>query len=113
MKFTLEADHKTGLEKLAKSGMTPVVIAQRAKILLPKEQGKSSSDIADKLGISRHTVELWVKKYRSRTSKDSFEDLLNVSGGRGRKEEITGEARTWLISIACMKSKDLGYAAEA
>ena len=112
MKFTLEADHKAILEKLAKSGMTPVATAQRAKILLLKEQGRSSSDIADELGISRHTAELWVKKYRSRTSKDSLEDLLNVSEGRGRKEEITGEARTWLISIACMKPKDLGYAAE-
>lgn len=112
MKFTLEAEHKTILEKLARSGMTPVAVAQRAKILLLKEQGKSSSDIADELGISRHTAELWVRKYRSRTSRDSLEDLLNVSGGRGRKEEITGEARTWLISIACMKPKDLGYAAE-
>lgn len=112
MKFTLEADHKTALEKLAKSGMTPVLTAQRAKILLLKEQGKSSSDIAGKLNISRHTVELWVKKYRSRTPKDSLEDLLSVSKGRGRKEQITGEARTWLISIACMKPRDLGYAAE-
>lgn len=112
MKFTLEADHKAVLEKLSKSGMTPVATARRAKILLLKEQGKSCSNIADELGISRHTVELWVKKYRARTSKDSIEDLLNVSEGRGRKEEITGEARAWLISIACMKPKDLGYAAE-
>lgn len=112
MKFALEAEHKAVLEKLAKSGMTPAATAQRAKILLLKEQGKSSSDIADELGISRHTAELWIKKYRSRTSKDSLEELLNVSKGRGRKEEITGEARTWLISIACMKPKDLGYAAE-
>ena len=112
MKFTLEAEHKKALEKLAKSGMTPVLTAQRAKILLLKEQGKSSSDIAGELNISRHTVELWVKKYRSRTPKDSLEDLLSVSEGRGRKEQITGEARTWLISIACMKPKDLGYAAE-
>ena len=39
-------------------------------------------------------------------------DILSVAEGRGRKEEITGEAKTWLISIACMKPKDLGYAAE-
>lgn len=112
MKFTLEANHKTALEKLAKSGMTPILTARRAKILLLKEQGKSSSDIASELNISRHTVELWVKKYRSRTPKDSLEDLLKVSEGRGRKEQISGEARIWLISIACMKPKDLGYAAE-
>jgi transposase len=39
-------------------------------------------------------------------------DILSVAEGRGRKEEITGEAKTWLISIACTKPKDLGYAAE-
>lgn len=112
MKFTLEPDHKIVLEKLSKSGMTPVLTAQRAKILLLKEQGMSSSDIAGELGISRHTAELWIKKYRARTQTDTIEDLLSVSEGRGRKEEITGEARTWLISVACMKPKDLGYAAE-
>ncbi len=36
MKFTLEQNHKAELEKLVNSGMTPVVIAQRAKILLMK-----------------------------------------------------------------------------
>ena len=112
MKFTLEPDHKIVLEKLSKSGMTPVLTAQRAKILLLKEQGMSSSDIAGELGISRHTAELWIKKYRARTQTDTIEYLLSVSEGRGRKEEITGEARTWLISVACMKPKDLGYAAE-
>ena len=112
MKFTSEPDHKIVLEKLSKSGMTPVLTAQRAKILLLKEQGMSSSDIAGELGISRHTAELWIKKYRARTQTDTIEDLLSVSEGRGRKEEITGEARTWLISVACMKPKDLGYAAE-
>ena len=58
MKFTLEQNHKTTLEKLANSGMTPVVIAQRAKILLMKADGKSATTIADELGVSRHTVEL-------------------------------------------------------
>ena len=101
MKFTLEQKHKAELEKLASSGMTPVVIAQRAKILLMKGDGKSATDIAAELGVSRHTAELWIKKYRTRSEEDSIEDLLNVDKGRGRKEEITGEAKTWLISIAC------------
>ncbi len=112
MKFVLDPEHKTMLERLAHSGMTPILIAQRAKILLYKETGKSSSAIAEELGINRHTVELWVKKYRNRSPETTLDALLNVSEGRGRKEEITGEAKAWLISIACMKPKDLGYAAE-
>ena len=112
MKFALDANHKAALEKLANSGMTPVVIAQRAKILLLKASGKSASAIADEMGVSRHTAELWIKKYRTRSEEDTIEKLLNVSKGRGRKEEITGEARTWLISVACVQPKDFGYAAE-
>ena len=92
--------------------MTPVVIAQRAKILLLKASGKSADAIADEVGVSRHTAELWIKKYRTRTEEDSIEKLLSVSKGRGRKEEIVGEARTWLISVACTQPKDFGYAAE-
>lgn len=34
------------------------------------------------------------------------------SKGHDRKERITGEAHTWLISIAYIKPKDLGYVAE-
>ena len=112
MKFNLKPEDKIELEKLVKSGMTPVSISQRANILLKKADNMSSIAIANELGINRHTVELWVQKYRNRSAEQDLMTLLNVSEGRGRKEEITGEAKTWLISIACMKPKDLGYAAE-
>lgn len=112
MKFELIEEHKTELTKLANSGMTPVVIAQRAKILLHKAEGASSNIIAEELNVNRHTVELWVKKYRNRTDKQTLKDLLNIEEGRGRKEQITGEAKTWLIGIACTQPKEFGYAAE-
>ena len=112
MKLTLDEKHKTELEKLANSGMTPILIAQRAKILLMKADGKSATAIAEEVGVSRHTAELWIKKYRTRSEDASIEELLNVDKGRGRKEEITGEAKTWLISVACTQPKDFGYAAE-
>ena len=112
MKFTLDDNHRAELEKLANSGMTPIVIAQRAKILLLKDAGMSASAIADAVGVSRHTAELWIRKYRNRSEDTDIEELLNVGKGRGRKEEITGEAKTWLISVACTQPKDFGYAAE-
>jgi transposase len=112
MKFELQSDDKVALEKLVKSGMTPVIISQRAQILLRKAENKSSTKVAEELNVNRHTVELWCQKYRNRTTKQTIMDILSVAEGRGRKEEITGEAKTWLISIACMKPKDLGYAAE-
>lgn len=111
-KLEITPEHKAELEKLLKSGMTPVIIAQRAKILMAKSEGKPNNQIADELGINTRTVLLWVNKYINRNENDSLHELLNVSKGRGCKEEITGEAKTWLISVACQKPKDLGYAAE-
>lgn len=108
----LDPEHKVQLEKLVKSGMTPVIIAQRAKILLYKSKGMSNDAVADELGINKRTVLLWVNKYAKRNKDDTLEGLLNIAKGRGCKEEITGEAKTWLISVACSKPKDYGYAAE-
>jgi len=112
MKFELESEHIIALERLAKSGMTPVVIAKRAKILLMKADGKSCSEIAEALEISRHTAELWVKKYNKREKDEPIKEILSVDEGRGRKDEISGEAKTWLLSIACTKPKELGLSAE-
>ena len=50
MKFTLQPEDKVELEKLAKSGMTPVIISQRAKILLKKAENKSSTVVAGEIG---------------------------------------------------------------
>jgi hypothetical protein len=32
--------------------------------------------------------------------------------GRGRRPAMTPEARAWVVSLACRKPKDLGYAQE-
>lgn len=63
-------------------------------------------------GVSQHTVGLWIKKYRSRSEEDTIKDLLNIDIGHSHKEEITGEAKTWLINITCTQPKDYGYVAE-
>ena len=112
MKFSLQPNDRSALERIVSSGMTPVIISKRAMILLKKAENKSSKIVAQEMSINRHTVELWCNKYRKRTPEQTIYDVLNISAGRGRKEEITGEAKTWLISVACMKPKDLGYSAE-
>ena len=81
-------------------------------ILLKKAENKSSKIVAQEMSINSHIVELLCNKYRKRTPEQTIYDILNVSAGRGRKKEITGEAKAWLISIACMKPKLLGYSAE-
>ena len=58
MKFSLQPNDKVELEKIVKSGMTPVIISMRATILLKKAENKSSKIVAQEMGINRHTVEL-------------------------------------------------------
>ncbi len=83
MKSSLEPEHKTELKKIVKSGMSPAIIVQRTKILLLKDDGKSGESIAGELGVNRHTVDLWVKKYRQRKPENSIMEILSVSRGRG------------------------------
>lgn len=110
--LSLTEEHKEKLEKLVKSGMTPAIIIQRAKILLLKAEGRTNESVAEELSINKRTVLLWTQKYRNRSADETLEDILSVSKGRGPKETISGKAKTWIISIACQKPKDLGYAAE-
>ena len=61
MKFTLQPEDKVELEKLAKSGMTPVIISQRAKILLKKAENKSSTVVAGEIGVNRGCAKEFVQ----------------------------------------------------
>ncbi len=76
MKFILDDNHKTEFEKFAGSGMTPVVISQRIKILLLKTAGKSATVIAEEVGVSHYNAELWIKKYRTRSESDTIKVML-------------------------------------
>jgi len=65
-------EHKETYIKLVKSGMTPVIMVQRAKILLLKAEGRSIDSIAEEIGINRRTVLLWTQKYRNRSADDTL-----------------------------------------
>ncbi len=108
----LTTEHKEKLEKIIRSGMTPAIIVQRAKILLFKANGRSNDSVAEGLGINKGIALLWTQKYCNRSADETPDDSLNVSEGRNPKEEISCEAKTWIIGIACQKPKGLEYTAE-
>ncbi len=64
--------------------------------------------IADKVGINRCSVMLYIKKF----TEGGGENALFDAPGRGRNEEITDDEKAWIINIACQKLIDFGYAAE-
>jgi transposase len=82
--------------------------AQRASMLLRYQAGETVSEIARCLGTNRPRVERCVSKALEFGVAQALADLP----GRGRKPAMTAPARAWVVSLACRKPKDVGYAQE-
>lgn len=77
-------------------------------MLLWKSDGRTFDDIAGALGVSVPTVRRCIERYKMTDMNLAlFDDERS-----GRPVEITDDAKAWMISIACQKPCDLGYAAE-
>src|SRR5262245_11507618 len=61
--IVLSDEEKAELTKLARSKMTSVRLAQRARIVLLAAQGMQNRDIADQLGVGRVQVGRWRERY--------------------------------------------------
>lgn len=93
------------LTSLSHSRTEPIRRVERAQILLLSYQGKNDSRIADELNTNRQKVIRCIKKALAYGIQEAIDDLPRS----GRPREITPEGRAWIISLACMKPKDLGY----
>ena len=80
----------------------------RARILLAYHEGWRKSAIALNNGISRPTVDLCIHKAICGGIEIALRDLPRL----GRTSEITADDKTWVVSVACTKPTDHGYAAE-
>src|SRR3989337_3830395 len=104
-KLQLNDKEIENLTTLSTSRTAPLREVERAKILLYSHQGISDSQIADKMGTNRQKVIRCINKALAYGIDEAINDLPRS----GKPPEITGEARAWIISIACMKPKDVGY----
>ncbi len=93
------------LKSLSTSRTAPLREVERAKILLFSHQGINDSQIAEKIGTNRQKVIRCINKALAYGIEEAIDDLPRS----GKPPEITGEARAWIISIACKKPKDVGY----
>ena len=80
----------------------------RAKVLLYKSQGATNRDIAERLDVNINTVKLCLSKFK----EGGVQRALFDDKRKGRPVEITDDAVAWIISIACQRPADLGYAQE-
>lgn len=107
-RLVLTAEVEGRLSTLAHSRTESAQRVERAQILLAYAAGESISAIARRLATNRPKIERCVDKALQIGPLAALEDLP----GRGKPPAITSEARAWLVSLACQKPKDLGYAAE-
>ncbi len=104
-KLQLTEEEIKNLRSLSNSRTAPLREVERAKILLLTYQGISDSQIAKKLGTNRQKVIRCINKALAYGIEEAIDDLPRS----GKPPDITGEARAWIISIACKKPKDVGY----
>jgi transposase len=96
------------LTALSQSRTEAAARVQRASMLLRYHANESISQIARSLATNRPRVERCVSKALELGVTQALADLP----GRGRRPVMTSQARAWVVSLACQKPKDLGYAQE-
>lgn len=107
-KLILTPEKKEQLQHLANSQKTPVREVKRANILLKYAEGTPITEIEKATHISRPTIYKWIEKTLAMGVEEGLKDKYH----RPKEPVITEEARAWVISLACQKPKDFGYAAE-
>ena len=93
------------LTKLSRSRNQAASIVERSKIILLSYQGKNDTEISKELKVDYKTVRKWIKRVLDLGVK---EGLIDKSRS-GRPQDISAESRAFVISLACMKPKNLGY----
>ena len=101
-------EEHTELETLARSRTAPARRVARAQILCAYLDGASIPAIATRLHRPAATVRRCVQKALAYGPRRALDDAPRA----GRARRITPEARAWMISLACQKPKDLGWAPE-
>ena len=96
------------LTALSQSRTEAAARVQRASMLLGYHANEPISQIARSLATNRPRVERCVCKALELGGTQALSDLP----GRGRRPVMTPQARAWVVSLACRKPKDLGYAQE-
>jgi transposase len=105
IEISIGEDDLARLAAIARSRTEPASRVERARILLRYRDDPSSYGVGRALGVTHQTVRRCV----ARAVRLGAMAALDDSPRPGKEPEITAEARTWLVSLACRKAKDLGY----
>jgi transposase len=107
-KVVLTPEQVQQLRSIAQSARAPAREVLRARILIRYHAGEPVAQIARHLRTTRKSVAKWVNRALAVGPEAALKDIFH----RPKEPVITGEARAWVVHLACCKPKDLGYAAE-
>jgi transposase len=106
--LNLTMDTREKLTQVSRSRSEPAGKVKRATVLLMYDSGKKVTEIARELNSNRPAVERTIDRALTFGPLQALKDLSRP----GRPAQIPDDAKMWVLSIACQKPKDLGYAAE-
>ena len=106
--FPIAENELKELRSIVKKETIDARTYKRARILLLKHEGNSIKTVMDKLDISETAVLSCLRKYE----EGGLETVFSDKKGRGRKPEISDDAKAWIISTACEKPTESGYSSE-
>jgi transposase len=81
---------------------------ERAQMLLAYQENPSFCAVGEKLGVHHQTVQRCVERALAYGALAALDDRPRP----GKEPTITPEAKAWLVSLACDKAKEHGYAHE-
>jgi transposase len=106
--LTLSSQVREELLRVSNSRTEAASSVQRAKILLFYGDGKRISDIVRDMGVTRPLAERCIDKALTFGPVQALRDLPRA----GHPTLISDDAKAWVLSVACQKPTDLGYAQE-
>jgi transposase-like protein len=80
-RILIAALDRATLESWVRRRTTPQRTVLRSRIVLALAEGLSAREVARRLGVSRHTVDLWRRRYL----EEGCDALLRDRPGRGRR----------------------------
>jgi transposase len=104
----LDDEHREMLMRISKSRTEEARRVERARILLMAADGNGDKKIAKEVGLNKNSIHNTVAKFHAMGIQAALSDLSR----KGRPPRIDGEAKAWVISQACIKPQELGYAQE-
>jgi transposase len=103
--LTIGDEDLSRLKSIARSRTESASRVERARMLLAYCENPSFFAVGRALGLHHQTVQRCVERAVAYGPLAALDDRARP----GKEPSITAEAKSWLVSLACRKAKELGY----